>query len=544
MRTFLAKILPKIKGVGNWLYFVFGFIALTLAILIFAHVINLHFTNSSNDENQLDTPDSHNLPNLLPSELSIEVFPVTPFKEGRDGKYTLNAGETGQIRIKITNSGGPVKDVQVEIEDSAANGLTYQQPDPIQELNTDISETVNIPITVEEKAERQRIVLTIQLFHAEKSDAIKANFIFEVIPMPPNLSMEVSVNGSWLKARDKITFKSADEVTMLITVENSGGPADNVLVKLDAQHIALKFDPTEKKISKIPAEGIETITISMTVEKSRKRKGGTLTIQLLDKYRKTLKTKHFPVEILPIPSEVSIVRVSNAGSLLGNQGKISVLSGEESTIQITVKNSGGPTDDIHWVKLEFSSALMLKFNPSEKQISNLDAADFKTVAIPITPKEIKKRKEGTLTIQLFNKGWEPLDTKNVSVEVLPIPPNLSVEVTPKGHFRIGNNGKVLLDRGEKGTIQMTIKNSGGPTDNIQVKLVTSSDVDGLQFDPPERIQHLDADAETPLIDIPILAEKGGGLKTIDLKIQLHDKNGNLLHQEDFPFVILADRVDR
>ena len=544
MGTDLAKIKPQKKWWKNWPYLVFALSGLTISILIFAHIINLHSNNSPNEENQSEAPISPNLPNPLPSKLSIEVSPIFPFTRGFGGKVTLKAGETGQIRIKVTNTGGPAKDIKIKIEDSAVKNLTYEQPDPIQELGTDISETISLPVPLEEKASRENIVLTIQVLHTDESKPVTKNFSFEVIPISPNLSVEVSIDGRWLKARDKITFKSGDNATILIMVENSGGPTDNVQVKLNAQRLELRFDSVTKKISKIPAGSIETITSSITAEKSTRRKGGTLTIQLLDKHNKTLKTKHFPVEILPIPSEVSIARVSNAGSLLGNQGKISVKPGEETTIQVTIKNSGGPTDDIHWIKLKFSPTSVLKYNPPEKRISKLDAEDYKTVAISITPKEIKKQKEGTLIIQLFNKGWGLLDTKRVLFEVLPIPPDLSIEVAPKGHFRIGSNGKVLLDRGMEAAIQVTIKNSGGPVDNVRVKLVTSSDVEGLQYDPPALIQYLDIDAETPSIDIPILAEKGGGLKTVDLKIQLLDQNKNLLHQEDFPFVILADRVDR
>ena len=545
MGTDLAKIKPQKKWWRNWPYLVFALSGLTIATLIFAHIINLHSTNSSDEEpEEVPIPTTLPIPLYSEAELSVEIVPGAPFRKDRAGKFTLEAGETGQIQIKVTNSGGPAKDVQVKIEDSSVKRLTYEQPDLIQELGSGISETIRIPITVEEKAGREEIVLTIQLFHAEKSNAVNKHFSFEVAPSPPNLSIGTSIDGRWLKARDRITFKSGDEETMLIMVENSGGPTDNVQVRLDAQRIALRFDSVGKKISKIPAESMETITFSITAGESKRRKSGTLAIQLLDKESKTLTTKHFPVEILPVPPEISIVRMSSAGSLLEYQRKNSVKSGEEVTIQITVKNSGGPTDDIHWVKLEFLPTSMLKYNPPEKQVSKLDADDYKTVMFSITPKEIKKQKEGTLIIQLFNKGWGLLDTKRVFFQVLPIPPDLSVEVIAKEHFRIGNKGKVLLDRGVKATIQMIVKNSGGPIDNVQVKLATSSEVEGLQYDPPALIQHLDADAETPSIDIPVLAEKGGGLKTVDLKIQLLDKNGNFLHQEDFPFVILADRVDR
>ena len=109
-----------------------------------------------------------------------------------------------------------------------------------------------------------------------------------------------------------------------------------------------------------------------------------------------------------------------------------------------------------------------------------------------------------------------------------VPPKLSItKVVLNEH-----SGDGFLNAGERGKILITIQNSGGDVRNVQVKLDPSHRA-GLRYQPVLTSQL--AGERTQTLTIPIAAESGIQGQTVEMNIDVIDKNGVPLASKPFSF---------
>ena len=94
--------------------------------------------------------------NLIPwSTSSVPPdFSIASALEKPSGNGFLDAGETGRIKLTITNKGSTVRDVEIRLEPPSIAGLRLKKPAPISKLGGDSEETIRISITANKKMKR------------------------------------------------------------------------------------------------------------------------------------------------------------------------------------------------------------------------------------------------------------------------------------------------------------------------------------------------------------------------------------------------------
>lgn len=105
--------------------------------------------------------------------------------EEPSGNGFLDAGETGRIRLTISNKGGPARNVELRFEPPSIAGLTFRKPTMIPELRQNSIETIRIPITADKKVQGRDQALEIQLFGENRTLLTTNEFCFTIIPVTP-----------------------------------------------------------------------------------------------------------------------------------------------------------------------------------------------------------------------------------------------------------------------------------------------------------------------------------------------------------------------
>ena len=118
----------------------------------------------------------------VPPSVSIAAALEEP-----SGNGFLDAGETGRIRLTITNSGGTARNIQVRFEPSSIAGLRLKKPAPIPKLSRDSQETIRISITADKNVKGRNQKLQIQLFGKTRAfgkmePILTQDFSFKIIP--------------------------------------------------------------------------------------------------------------------------------------------------------------------------------------------------------------------------------------------------------------------------------------------------------------------------------------------------------------------------
>ena len=111
--------------------------------------------------------------------------------EEPSGNDFLDAGETGRIKLTITNKGSTVRDVEIRFEPVSIAGLRLKKPAPIPKLSANSKETIRISITANKNVKGRTQKLQIQLFGKTelfgKKEAITTqDFSFKIIPTTPD----------------------------------------------------------------------------------------------------------------------------------------------------------------------------------------------------------------------------------------------------------------------------------------------------------------------------------------------------------------------
>ena len=124
--------------------------------------------------------------------IPLPAFPPTPPElsiaaslEEPSGNGFLDAGETGRLRLTISNKGGPARNVELRFEPPSIAGLRFKKPTLIPKLKKNNIETIRIPITADQKVQGRDQALEIQLFGKDRTLLAARNFSFKIIPKTP-----------------------------------------------------------------------------------------------------------------------------------------------------------------------------------------------------------------------------------------------------------------------------------------------------------------------------------------------------------------------
>ena len=117
-----------------------------------------------------------------PPNLSIAAALEEP-----SGNGFLDAGETGRIRLTLTNNGGTLRNIQVGFEPASIAGLRFEKPSPISKLGEDSKETIRISITADKDVKGRNQKLQILLFgktglFGKMEPIVTTDYTLKIIP--------------------------------------------------------------------------------------------------------------------------------------------------------------------------------------------------------------------------------------------------------------------------------------------------------------------------------------------------------------------------
>ena len=92
------------------------------------------------------------------------VLSIAASLEEPSGNGSLDAGETGRLRIIIRNSGGTVRNVRIKIDPPFISGVPYKQPARISKLGKSNAETIAVSMSADKNVRERDQSLEIQLF--------------------------------------------------------------------------------------------------------------------------------------------------------------------------------------------------------------------------------------------------------------------------------------------------------------------------------------------------------------------------------------------
>ena len=113
------------------------------------------------------------------------ILSIIASLEEPSGNGFLDAGETGRIRLTISNKGGPARNVELRFEPPSIAGLTFRKPTMIPELRQNSIETIRIPITADRRVRGRDQAMEIQLFGENRTLLTTNDFSFTIIPVTP-----------------------------------------------------------------------------------------------------------------------------------------------------------------------------------------------------------------------------------------------------------------------------------------------------------------------------------------------------------------------
>ena len=123
--------------------------------------------------------DSPNPPSALP------LIEAAGSLEGTSKKGFLNAGETGYLRLVISNKGGTARNAKLKLESfepPSTAGLDFTNTRSIPKLSHNSEKTIKISITADEKIQGRDQSLQIQVFGEDRTLLATNEFSFKIIP--------------------------------------------------------------------------------------------------------------------------------------------------------------------------------------------------------------------------------------------------------------------------------------------------------------------------------------------------------------------------
>ena len=117
-----------------------------------------------------------------PTPLNLSIAATL---EEPTGNGFLDAGETGRIKLTITNKGSTARNVEVRFEPASIAGLRFKKPAPISKLNENSEEIIRISITADKNVKGRNQKLQIQLLgknslFGKKVPLVTEDFSFKI----------------------------------------------------------------------------------------------------------------------------------------------------------------------------------------------------------------------------------------------------------------------------------------------------------------------------------------------------------------------------
>ena len=99
-----------------------------------------------------------------PPILSITASLEEPSKNG-----FLDAGETGRLRLSISNKGGTARNIRIDFDPAFITGISYKKPNIISKLEKDGTENVVVAMTASKHVRTRTQSLKILLVLVENN---------------------------------------------------------------------------------------------------------------------------------------------------------------------------------------------------------------------------------------------------------------------------------------------------------------------------------------------------------------------------------------
>ncbi len=199
------ELLQVIKHVRNYernkkirkkvfIYISYASIVIIIALSIFAafHYDLLSFfdNNSQRNVNSTTVKPNRNKTVISPP---IQMRPELSIKTSLDepsGNGFIDAGETAQLKLIISNSGGDVKNVTIRMTPSSVNGLRFEIPRNQFDIKKHEHKNYKITISAEKNVKAMQKILTIQLIDGN-NELIKSDFEIKTQPASDKLKPQI-----------------------------------------------------------------------------------------------------------------------------------------------------------------------------------------------------------------------------------------------------------------------------------------------------------------------------------------------------------------
>ena len=143
------------------------------------------FFNPNNDvENSVKDNQQKNQSSTTPKPLPPDILIITSLEEP-SGNGFIDADETAQLKLKISNRGEIAKNVKVQLKPASISGLRFKIPTETFNLSKDGSKTVEIEIKADKKAQARDTYLEVQLIGEDGSPLKTEKFDFKIMREGP-----------------------------------------------------------------------------------------------------------------------------------------------------------------------------------------------------------------------------------------------------------------------------------------------------------------------------------------------------------------------
>lgn len=196
--------------------------------------------------------------------------------------------------------------------------------------------------------------------------------------------------------------------------------------------------------------------------------------------------------------------------------------GQRATLKVSVTNTGGRDAESVNVSLAASPALVGITYKSVIEIGNVTPGALKEATIEILAEDNVKSQTASLTLQASTSAGIKSESKAVSLVVREKPRVPLLVATAEFSEPSGNK---MLDAGEKGTVRVTITNSGtAASRNTIARLSSSWATTGISFTPAVSVGEI-APGNTATALLTVAAAENVPNQTIELSLTASCDNG-------------------
>ncbi len=411
-----------------------------------SQTVTIRFPSSTTGEFSGNINISSNDPNSATNTLSISVIvqpppvPAIAVQQTAVNFGTIDAGQTGQQTITITNTGtAPLEITGIE---SDVSGLTFEPS--MFTLEPDGSRTVTITFPSSTEGEFSGSINISSNDPDRAKHTLSVSVIVQPPPVPVLAVQETAVNFG--------TVEVAQTVQQMITIKNTG-TAPLEITGIESDVSGLTFEPSMFTLS---PDGSQTVTITFP-SSTEGTFSGSINILSNDPDRAT---QTLSVSVIVQAAPVPVLAVQETAV---NFGTVEVAQ----TVQqmITIQNTGTAPLEITGIESDVSG---LTFEPS---MFTLEPEDSQMVTVTF-PSSTEGEFSGLINI-LSNDPDRAKHTVSVSVIVQAAPAPVLVVGEPAIDF-----GSIDAEK----TVQKTFMITNTGTAPLEITGI-ESDLPGLTFEP-------------------------------------------------------------